>query len=303
MITLNDDKGLTRIESWDDVITRPGFTIDIDPRTVQLKTIIASYTLQNYVKCGLSTCHQPHGNGYLVVTKDGRETNIGKDCGKKHFSVDFESMRRNFDRNTKNKERRERLGILQNQLPEIKKTVSLMRKDSNGGDWVYRTSRSLIDGSKGLPDCVVSTVRKMIQTGNNSVIIERLSKDSEVELSKLMGKSSPQYVEENVGNLDGIRALLPDYDLRKIFAESIEPGIRKLESANIDLLSSKEVGDLINWANNLEPSIQQAKDSIILGRRLLTQENLKPLTSLLIKKEDKRRWSCFIKQLPLSIES
>src|SRR3546814_995823 len=86
MITINGEKGFVRIESWDDIESRPGFAKDIDPRSVKLKAIIGSYTFSDYIPCGLSTCHQPHGNGFLVVTVDGRETNIGRICGKRHFS-------------------------------------------------------------------------------------------------------------------------------------------------------------------------------------------------------------------------
>src|SRR3546814_4713524 len=82
MITINGEKGFVRIESWDDIESRPGFAKDIDPRSVKLKAIIGSYTFSDYIPCGLSTCHQPHGNGFLVVTVDGRETNIGRICGR-----------------------------------------------------------------------------------------------------------------------------------------------------------------------------------------------------------------------------
>lgn len=59
MITLNHDKGLVRVESWDDIESRPGFTKEIDPKAIKLHAIIGSYVFADYVPCGLSTCHQP----------------------------------------------------------------------------------------------------------------------------------------------------------------------------------------------------------------------------------------------------
>lgn len=87
MITLSTDKGLVRIETWEDVLTRPGFKTDVDPRAVSLKSIIGSYAFATFLPCGLSSCHTPHGRGYLVLTSDGHETNIGKDCGKKYLAL------------------------------------------------------------------------------------------------------------------------------------------------------------------------------------------------------------------------
>src|SRR5579871_2045899 len=116
MITLTTETGLVRIEDWNDVLQRPGFTPNIDPDTVALKAIIGSYAFKTFIPCGLSSCHTPHGRGYLVQAVDGRLTNIGKDCGKKYFSVDFEQMVKIYDRDLRAKERREVLVAFQHQI-------------------------------------------------------------------------------------------------------------------------------------------------------------------------------------------
>lgn len=66
-----------RIESWDDIVSRPGFLATVDPKAVKLKEIIGSYSFDTFIPCGLSTCHLPHGTGFLVVTDSGNETSIG----------------------------------------------------------------------------------------------------------------------------------------------------------------------------------------------------------------------------------
>ncbi len=64
----------------------------------QLEAIIGRYSFLDKIKCGLSNCHTPHGRGYIVTTKAGLQTNIGKDCGKTYFGVDFETLPKKFDR-------------------------------------------------------------------------------------------------------------------------------------------------------------------------------------------------------------
>src|SRR3546814_15780154 len=109
----------TTLLRYDDIESRPGFAKDIDPRSVKLKAIIGSDTFSDYIPCGLSTCHQPHGNGFLVVTVDGRETNIGSICGKRHFSVDFVQMSRVFLKDLRAQQNREFLWELKHKLPSV----------------------------------------------------------------------------------------------------------------------------------------------------------------------------------------
>ena len=97
MITLNNGRELIRIDKWQDVLDLPGYTEIVDPATVRLKDIIGNYVERDPVLCGLSTCRQPHGRGYLVVAEDGRVTNIGHVCGKNTFSVEFQAMANRFN--------------------------------------------------------------------------------------------------------------------------------------------------------------------------------------------------------------
>ncbi len=107
MITLNSDRGLVQIDSWTDIETRPGFVKDLDPTAHKLKSIIGRYVFSDRIRCGLSNCHTPHAKGYIVVTEDGHETNIGKDCGKTYFGVDFEILSGQFERDLAASQNRE----------------------------------------------------------------------------------------------------------------------------------------------------------------------------------------------------
>jgi len=69
----------------EEVQSYPGYRFDIDPHATDLVGMIGSYYLNPMVPCGLSSCHTKHMRGYVVVTADGEITNIGNDCGRKHF--------------------------------------------------------------------------------------------------------------------------------------------------------------------------------------------------------------------------
>src|SRR5262245_30741678 len=129
MITLNTERGLVHVESWQEVLELPGFVPELDPETARLDAIIGSYLMPEEVPCGLSNCRQPHNRGYLVTTKDGRVTNMGQYCGRRHFAVDFETLRRTFDRDTLRKQRRELITAAKHRIDAITAEVTALRRE------------------------------------------------------------------------------------------------------------------------------------------------------------------------------
>src|SRR5581483_5100665 len=108
--------------------------------------------LPELVVCGLSTCHHKHFRGYLVATKDKRVTNIGKDCGFRHFGVDFNTLTAMFDRDMRNKERREVLHAFKNRLEEYAATVERLKTEPKGGTWLNRQMTDLLSVGRGVPE-------------------------------------------------------------------------------------------------------------------------------------------------------
>ncbi len=98
MITLNSEQGLTTVDSWEDIEARAGFVTNLNPAEHKLESIIGRYLFKDKIRCGLSNCHSPHAKGYIVTTKEGLSTNIGKDCGKNISALISETMSKKFDR-------------------------------------------------------------------------------------------------------------------------------------------------------------------------------------------------------------
>ncbi len=181
MITLNSERGLVQIESWTDIETRPGFVKDLNPADHKLKAIIGRYVFGEKIRCGLSNCHTPHAKGYIVVTEDGHETNIGKDCGKTYFGVDFEILSNQFDRDLAASENREALATFSFHLDELEARVGTLRTAEHGADWVYKSTRALVSLGRGCPDEVVQRVAAMIKARSSDVSTERRATDQEIE--------------------------------------------------------------------------------------------------------------------------
>jgi len=300
MIRLNTDKGWARINSWDDVLTRPGFVTDVDPKAVTLKSIIGSYVFSAFLPCGLSTCHKPHGRGYLVTTSDGRETNIGKDCGKKYFSVDFESMARTFDRELRAQERREAITAFQHQIPAIRARIRALKEGDQGANWLHKHLTYMVDARAGLPPDVLRTVDRLVKRRVGTLTTSRLATADEMVRMRAQGQrvqAGETYVEEVVGRLDGIAALFKENDLRHLLVEQMKD-MDAVEAADVSAMTEAELRRVAKWTITVEPNLKQAGEVLEVGRRFLTRSNLEQLARYVANRDERRRFGDFLSKLP-----
>ena len=300
MITLNRDRGLQRIENFNDVYEIPGFRVDVDPKAVILETIIGNYTESDFVRCGLSSCHKKHGKGYLVKIEDGTVTNIGKDCGKTHFGVDFESMRQNFDRDIQNKERRENLKAFQNHIPEFRKIIAEVRTEDAGADWVFHNINALTTPGKGVPDSIVDTVRRVTRTRNAVLTNPRFATKAEreqAEVSEGRKIDGPYYINEPVGQLEGIGVLYAENDIRELLILGLEKLLKDIEALDVDSLPSPKLRTNINLATGADAQLSRARASVNAGRIFLRADNLKVLLEFAEDQNEQHEFQGFLKSL------
>jgi len=292
MITINGEKELVRVECWTDIEARPGFDGQLNAADHELDAIIGSYVFADRIPCGLSNCRTPHGRGYLVATKDGRLTNIGKDCGQIYFGVDFETMSRQFDRDIAAKENRERLWSFSFKLDDIAGSITRIRQGesgSHGADWIHKRSRALLNLNHGCPDPVVRRVIELLRTGNDTVIIQREATKEEAERAEaLAGRRLPRphYVEESVGRISRLDALRPENDLREILIIDLESHLRDFAALNIDTLLPAQLNQWSKWIGIVDLKLEKATEAVEAGRALLIADNLMPLAAALTRGDD-----------------
>lgn len=300
MITLNSEQGLINVENWEDIELRPGFVTDLNPSDHQLESIIGRYLFKEKIKCGLSNCHTPHAKGYIVTTKVGQSTNIGKDCGKKYFGVDFEGLSKKFDRDIKEKENRDRLYSFSFQIEEVEQAISDLRKKEYGADWVNKKTRPLISAGKDCPEVVVRRISTMIKTGTNILSIQREATLEEIETLEAMQSRKiqrPHIIEESVAEIAGIQALYPEYDLKKLLVYDLGENLQAFKGKDIDSLSFDELRHWTKWVSSIENTLERAATAVTLGNTLLSRNNLEPFNQILTKREDANLFRSYLKGL------
>ncbi len=300
LITINTEKQLIRVDDWATIIERAGFTDNLNPKQHELKVIIGRYAFKDKLRCGLSSCHTPHNRGYIVVTKSGLETNIGKDCGKTHFGVDFNDMSRQFEREVTEKENRETLWSFHFKLDDILQSMEHIRRAERGADWVHRRSRPLVELNKGCPEKIVRRIGEMLKTGTSVVTVPRLATKEEADAEEARtGRrvQRPYYVEEPVGQIADLHVLHRENDLREILVLDLEAKCKELADVDIDTMTYEHLSRWVKWVGTVDEKLQRAKDAVASGRRLLTAKNLSCLSQIVSNSDDVRAFNEYVKTL------
>jgi hypothetical protein len=303
LIVLSNEKELIPVESWEQICERAGFTNSLDPAEHELKAILGSYTFPAKVPCGLSNCQTPHFRGYIVATKDGRETNIGNHCGKKFFGVDFEEMAAKYDRDLLERQNRERVWAFVSQRAEAVATrINELRGGTFGGDWVYKTIRPLVEGLQIVPGKVVRKLAEMAKTGQTTLTQEREANEQELaELDRGAGRRvrRPHIISVPIAQVAGLDALASDFDIKRLLVIELAEPLRELKATSIDSLDFESLKRWSRWVSEVDGKLERAAASIEKGRRLLTVKNLTPFRKAIsLDHEESVRFDNYLDKLP-----
>ena len=277
MITLNRERGFEHVESWEEILQLPGFTLGIDPKDEELKEIIGQYLFREKIACGLGVCRQPHGRGYIVTTKSGKVTNIGNVCGKNHFGVKFDEFSKVFTQALTDHKNRESLTSFLFRLKGITAGIDALRSAERGADWVYRITRGLVERNRGCPDSLVTAIGRMVRSRSGAIRVPREATEEEAkELEVAAGRNlpRPQYLEEFKGELKGLTCLYPEHNIREIAVLDIEPNLAKLQDIDIATATSQELRFWSKWCGELADKLDRMQIAVESGNVLLTRDNL-----------------------------
>lgn len=301
MITLSTDRGLVKVEDWKEIASLPGFIDNLDPRNQKLASIIGQYVFPEKIRCGLSNCHTPHAKGYVANTESGLITNIGKDCGKRYFGIDFENQSKKFDSDVKAQNNRESLSKFKNQIETFSENIKTLREASKGADWVHKKIKTLTTFGSEIPSEIVRKLVEMAKTKNGSLLTAQEATEDEIESIEIMTgkeiKSRPYYTSKKIAEINGIEAMYPENDLRRILIIDLDSGIKQIINLDIYTATASELARHAKWAGQYEEKFESAKKSVVFGRALLTKSNLSPLKYLLNDPVDIISYDSFLKTL------
>jgi len=301
VITISTNKGLVKISTWEDVLHRAHFTSNLNPEQHQLDTILGKYVFQDKVRCGLSNCHTLHGRGYLVTTKTGRETNIGKDCGKNYFGLEFEEAAKRFESDFAAHENRELLWSFSFRTDDLETRIEAMRQGVGGADWVHKNAQALLDPAK-LPVQITRQVGSLAKQKTNTFTVQREATEKEIEVLEQTSSrrlDRPVYVDGYSATIRGLEALYPEYNLRDLIIVEIIDKLKGFKQLSIDELTNQQLTVWKKWAVAVDLHLDRANESVAFGRELLTKHNLSPLLTVPgVQPNEYEKFELYLAQLP-----
>lgn len=291
MIVFRQNGEIVRIECWEDMIDREAFTYDLKSTDIQLKDVIGSYKLPTSYYCGLADCHQPHKVGYLVLTEDDRETNVGHNCGSTHFGLEFRTLTRQLDRDLEAFENRENLTSEKIRSPGYREKINKILENYDV-EKIYDLLRLLTTKRSRFPEKIPDTINRMLKQRSGNIVVEEKLSSREMELSSIgasnfaeakghsKGKGQTSYTTKVIGFVKGIDALHPSNNALKIIKNQLIPLLDELDTFDIDSSSDADVQGLLRRFKLFDKRIDESKKHLYSAIELLDCDNLMQLYPL-----------------------
>ena len=268
-----------KIEALADLQNFPDFRQGLK-LTNQLKKsaeIIAQYRIpKEKIRCGL-TCNQGHYYGYLLQLSDGSHTNVGHDCGEKHFGAsDFTEQSNRIIAHDKLINQKIRINQLLDDIPSLIKMSNELR------ELTATTGKSLANFKEVYPPAIVDELKERSRRKQSRVTTTRKLSDSELagsDISHYVDKSgqskkannSSAIIEETVGELKGLTIFIMQ---PRSLLKQVNEMIREVETADSEALTSRQISKFADYKRLIEQKFSEVKIWIDEGHRFFARENL-----------------------------
>ena len=305
MIFIKTDDGHEKFPLWSDVEKRPHYTNKISGTEHKLSRIFGYYELKGEIHCSLSSCNQPHGKGYLVATETGLATNIGHQCGKKIFGIDFENHADDFDKFRESEERKISVRSAKSKIETWERSLNELRTGGKSIQWAIEAIEEL-QNAHFVGRAAAIELRSLSRTQNGNVKIDVQIKDKKYaellfKFNKHLRDSGQALEEEVIGKIKNLHVLLTENHLKLLFTTATS-NIKDIRQADENSAPSPVLLSLSQKANNLQSEVDKVISIYRDAREFLTRKNLSPVLKKLnlvstVPQEEREAFARFLRNL------
>jgi len=252
--------------------------------------IVAPYHLKGkMIKCGISDCGKPHLHGYLITTTDALETNIGKDCGRRHFKADFSAEMKRHDELYNRRLKIQRILDLKNVAPGILDTLISAKNEYTtlkGFRYAFRNALTAID-NQHIAHKLKARDPNLYRYESRS-LAEREAYFETNPSAKKSGVVPPKQIK--IGEIAGFEFLNASHRDEEVF-NFINP-LRSIISASEDDIYAWRTGEIDKshaWIGRAGKGIERISFLIDCGKKFFTKENISQLGSAGISSESVKK--------------
>ncbi len=267
-----------RFRSAQEFMDRPLWRRDVNPSTLNPERIIGDYefTEAEALTCGLSGCHREHWHGFVVATRDGFETHIGRDCAKRHCGLNWGELQSQFRKEADDRDRRLWLdGMLTVRDSMLTEAISISREI----DTITQEVKDVLDLLRKERD--IDRAFRDAQRSGGTIRVER---EVDKDTAERMGlKEHERHQLETVGSIAAIGVTIPPPGSstlpgKRIFLalkDQAIPVLNGLNTESLRNLSHRKRQEKTAEVERAQESIGNAKQHLAAAKRFLDPENLK----------------------------
>jgi hypothetical protein len=253
------------LETWEDILNRPGYRSPVEPQKCRYLSIAAVYSFKEQsARCGASDCEQAHSQGFLLIASDKKETNLCEACGERLLDVTINSQEQVLQREATVREQQIRLNKVLEQSDVIKGRVKELKHTLKGANWLHQALTSF---QKSHPSDLLAALKALATDKESNIILNALAEDA-VDPFRL----------EQVEQLQGLRIFAADIR-EELIGKILKPLIQLGELAeNPD--ANPSLASYCQWADSLEEQFTRAELLVGEGQAFFAAENLERLKSI-----------------------
>ena len=278
-IRIDPNFELVTINSFDDIRKCPAYREDIDIKQHKISKLIGDYTFKEQVHCGLKNCHTPHNTGFLAVTEDGLETNIGHVCGNKWSGDNFAIQKRQFKQIKEYQQHSQLLNATIANKTSISARIKEISERKYGAKWLQNSISNFRDIC---PSDIYKELIRRASRNELNVILARERTSDEIATLQAMNPNAPRdslrYEEKVIGLLSGLEIFKTS--IHDLLIVQVANKLTELSQKQISLLKISERRKFVEWANQIENHFTEAEELLASCLRFFHEDNLKYLPHL-----------------------
>lgn len=252
----------------------------------ELLDILGDYSFPDtkMIRCGIQGCRTPHMRGFLVLTTDGLETNIGNVCGKKHLGESFKVKKAIFVQRQTEKRNLSLITDLKEKVSEIRPLLDDLHSRANVVVKLKIVSnkahpqlvRLIIERAKLGKPALTSAV-PMTRAEAERLHFHEATEDKKGKIEPFeqwFSRRRPSKLVQ-VASLEGL--LFWKFDLHQMLRQEILNVISDLDKHDVQSLSDLSASSQRNfarWGAGLDRKILEVQEVIEAGERFFTIENI-----------------------------
>jgi hypothetical protein len=258
------------------LLSRERFLQPLDTKEHALQEVLSDYSFDRMLPCGLKGCRRQHNTGFLVLTVDGLETNVGHVCGRKAFP-EFEIKRRSYERLRDRQNLLDRAAAIVRQEADIRAGVRQVETARYGVLWIQDVRAELRRLLGDLYESLQTTERRQ------EYVVTEARKRSAAEIDRIYEqengrrpRSALTYESTPVGDLRPMPWLVYNFQhqIREKLLDKLGPFTTLRHIALPTPQLKRKVRDFDNW----ERALREAEEIASSAIGFFEERNLQLLT-------------------------